>query len=124
MDEFFKQEGYDLVGAAMEVYNQVGQGFHEEVYQECLELELAARRIPFIPQPDVALFYKGRELRKRYKPDLIVFEGILAELKALKALTSNEEAQLLNYLHASHKRVGYLLNFGSPTGLEWKRFVL
>ena len=118
-----EQEGYDLIGAAIEVYNEVGHGFLEEVYQDCMEIELQMRGIPFQPQPELQLGYKERALRKKYKPHLFVSDGIVVELKAMKQLTDNEAAQILNYLKATKKRVGYLINFGNPERLEWKRFV-
>jgi GxxExxY protein len=68
--------------------------------------------------------FQGRELAKRYNPDLCVFENVVAELKAVQALTAEHEAQLFNYLRAAHIHVGYLLNFGSAGQLEWKRFII
>jgi GxxExxY protein len=124
MKEMYKQEGYKLVGAAMEVYNNMGTGYLEEVYQECLERELALRGIPFESQPLLSLFYKGEKLNKHYRPDLYVYGGIVVELKALKHLGNDEFAQILNYLRGTRKRVGYLLNFGSAKEIEWKRIVL
>lgn len=123
-DNLYKEEGYALVGAAFEVYNEKGHGFLEEVYQECLEIELGMRDITFDSQPELPIFYKGIKLSRFYRPDLYVCKGIVSELKAMKALTDNEVAQLINYLKATGKRVGYLLNFGCPTGLEWKRIVV
>ena len=122
--EIFKQEGYDLIGAALEVYNEMGRGFLEDVYQECLETELCDRGIPFQSQPDLNIHYKGKKLDKHYRPDLYVNDGIVVELKAIRILGNNEAAQLLNYIKASGKRVGYLINFANPTKLEWQRFVL
>jgi len=125
LDGPFKAEGYALVGAAMEVYNEQGHGFLlEVVYQECLEMELAMQSIPFIAQPGLTLLYKGRPLTKRYRPDLLVHGELTVELKAQKAIGGIEEAQLLNYLKATGKNVGYLINFGAPGGLEWKRMIL
>lgn len=124
MAELLQREGYELVGAAFEVYNQIGPGFLEEVYHECLRRELTLRGIPFESQPELRLFYKGDALDKYYRPDFYVYGEIVTEIKALKALSDNESAQLLNYLKGSRKRVGYLLNFGSPKVLEWKRFIL
>ena len=69
------------------------------------------------------MFYKNRKLETSYIPDLFVYEGIVAELKAVKELTSDHEAQLFNYMRISKLRVGYLLNFGSKGELQWKRFV-
>ena len=123
-DPLFKQEGYDLMGAAFEVYKEKGCGFLEAVYQECMEHELAARKIPFEAKPWLKIFYKGEPLLQGYEADLLVCTGIVAELKAVKALAPEHEAQLLNYLRATGKRVGYLINFGSHPQLEWKRMVL
>ncbi len=119
-----KQEGYDLMGAAFEVYNVQGHGFLEEVYQECLEIELEMRGIPCESQCRLKLFYKDRELQKRYIPDLFIFDDLVVELKALKSLASDHEAQLINYLQATKKKVGYLINFGTAKELEWKRIII
>ncbi|MBP7867785.1 MAG: GxxExxY protein [Acidobacteria bacterium] len=123
MDALLQQEGYDLMAAAFEVYNRMGSGYLEEVYHQCLEHELRLRNIPYSSKPELEIRYKGVVLEKRYRPDLLVFEGIIVELKAVKALAPEHEAQLLGYLKASGKRVGYLLNFGSLDQLEWKRMV-
>lgn len=121
--KLFEQEGYDLMGAAFEVYNEMGNGYLEEVYQECLEQELESRHIPFASKTELTIQYKGHPLRKRYIPDLVVHGEIVVELKAARQLATEHEAQLLNYLKATGKTVGYLINFGSPGKLEWKRMV-
>jgi len=108
----------------MEVYNEKGFGLTEPIYQECLEIELELRGIPFGAQRELVTFYKGRELKKRYVPDLIVFERIVAELKAVKAIDSEHESQLMNYMNLTRSPVGYLLNFGNKSGLEWKRYLI
>ncbi len=123
MNGLLKQEGYNVVGAAMEVFNQMGSGYLEEVYQECLGLEFHQRGIPFESQPKLSLFYKGEKLAKYYRPDYYAYDGIIVELKAIKQIGDWEFAQILNYLKGTAKRVGYLLNFGSISDLEWKRFV-
>ena len=123
-DPLFKQEGYDLMGAAFEVYKEKGAGFLEAVYQECMERELATRKIPFQAKPWLKLFYKGEPLLQGYEADLLVYSGIITELKAAKQLAPEHEAQLLNYLRATGIRVGYLINFGSYPQLEWKRMIL
>jgi GxxExxY protein len=122
--EPFGEEGFRLVGAAMEVYNEKGFGLTEPIYQECLEIELGLRGIPFDAQRELTTYYKGRELKRRYIPDLLVFERIVAELKAVKAIDAEHESQLMNYLHLTRSPVGYLLNFGRKSGLEWKRFLI
>ena len=119
----FENEGYELIGAAMAVYNEMGPGFLEEVYQECLEMELSYRNIPFQSQLPLELRYKGQKMKKRYKPDLYTFNSIIVELKAEKALTSRDESQLLNYLKGAKKQVGYLFNFGYEGKLQYKKMV-
>ena len=119
-----KQEGYELMGAAFEVYNQLGYGMAEEVYQQSLEIELELRGIPFESKCELTMSYKGRQLETRYKPDLFVSKGIVIELKAVSELTAEHEAQLFNYMRIAREQVGYLINFGHKGELEWKRFVL
>ncbi len=120
----YKDEGYKLMGAAFEVYNQLGYGLAEDVYQQCLAIELGLRNIPFIEKHKLALVYKNRTIEKRYLPDLFVFHAIVVELKAVKQLVSEHEAQLFNYMRIARQPVGYLINFGCSTRLEWKRFIL
>ena len=120
----FKEEGYKLMGAAFEVYNESGYGMAEEVYQQSLEIELALREIPFRSKPELTVFYKGRQLDTRYEPDLFVCGGIVVELKAVTELVSEHEAQLFNYMRIARQPVGYIINFGHKGGLEWKRFIV
>ncbi len=122
-DLLFKDEVYRITGAAMEVYNHLGNGFLEAVYQEALTLEFTLRGIPFKAQPPQHIHYKKHILQHTYIPDFIAYEQIIVELKAVKDLGSNEEAQILNYLKATGFRVGVLLNFGAPSKLEWIRRV-
>lgn len=103
---------------------QLGRGFAEPIYQEAFELELTRRRIPFQRQCEINVYYKGQALKNYYRPDVICFGEIVAELKALDRLTGIEYSQIINYLKATRKRVGLLINFGSSPKLEWKRFVL
>lgn len=119
-----KDEGYKLLGAAFEVYNQLGYGMAEEVYQQALEIELTLRSIPYLTKHELSLCYKGHVLETRYKPDLFVFGRIVVELKAVSELASEHEAQLFNYMRIAQQEVGYLLNFGHKGDLEWKRFIL
>ena len=119
-----KQEGYNLMGAAFEVYNVLGYGMAEEIYQQSLEIELGLRSIPLICKAELGVSYKERELKTFYRPDLLVYDEIIVELKAVKGLAPEYEAQLFNYMRISKKKVGYLINFGSADELQWKRVVL
>jgi len=124
-DDFpLKDEGYSILGACFEVYNEKGCGFLEDVYQECLEIELELRSIPFRAQKALDLSYKGRQLRKSYIPDLECYGTIIVELKAVKELCDEHRAQLMNYLKATRHQVGYLINFGHCPKLQYERFVL
>ena len=118
-----EKEGYELMGAAFEVYNTLGFGFLEEVYQKSLEVELGRRNIPHKAQQELVLYYKDVLLGKRYITDLVAYDGIIVELKAVRALTADHVAQIVNYLKAGGMPVGYLINFGRHDKLEWKRVI-
>jgi GxxExxY protein len=120
----YKEEVYRIVGACLEVYKDKGHGFLESVYQDCLEIELELQGIPFDPQRQIKLEYKGRPLDDWFKPDLVCFDKIIVELKAVKELADEHRAQLLNYLKATGMKVGLLVNFGHYPGLKWERMVL
>ncbi|HAV23420.1 MAG TPA: GxxExxY protein [Bacteroidetes bacterium] len=120
----FKDEVYSVVGCAMEVYNQLGNGFLEAVYQEAFELELSDRTIPFESQKLLPICYKSRKLKKQYKADLVISGSIIVELKAQSRLTSNDLSQMINYLNAAQLPLGILINVGADKNLEWKRVVL
>ena len=113
---------YKIIGAAIEVHKELGSGFLEAVYQEALERELVANKIPYKPQPKIQILYKGQYLNKTYQPDFLCFDEIIVEIKAISSLSGVEEAQLLNYLKATRLKVGLLINFGSKS-LEHKRFI-
>ena len=113
---------YAIIGAAMEVHKELGSGFLEAVYQEALEREFIYQEIPYKSQPPVIIKYKGEPLKKKYEPDFICYEDIIVEIKAMDKLSSNEHAQIINYLKASRLKVGLLINFGAKS-LEHKRFV-
>lgn len=108
----FKDESYTIRGAIFEVYREMGCGFLESVYQECLEKELHKQNIAFAAQPELELFYKSEKLQQTYKPDLICYGQIIIELKAVKELCDEHRAQLHNYLKATGLQLGFLVNFG------------
>ena len=118
-----KGEVYRVVGAAIEVYNNLGPGFLEAVYQEAMELELTERGIPYCAKKPLQIRYKRWVLSKTYEPDIECFGSLVVELKAIDSLTTVDEAQLLNYLRATLHEVGLLLNFGASQRLQWKRMV-
>ena len=124
MDDFpLKDETYQILGACFEVYNEMGRGFLESVYQECLEVELTSYGIPFEAQQPIELVFKGQELKRTFAPDLLCFGKVIVELKAVRRLAAEHQAQLINYLRACRLEVGLLVNFGSYPQLEYERIV-
>jgi GxxExxY protein len=120
----YKDEGYQIMGAAFEVYNELGYGMAEEVYQQSLEIELELRGIPFETKRELRLKYKERLIEKRYVPDLFISNAIVVKLKAVTQLVKDHEVQLFNYMRISERPVEYLINYGSENSLDWKRFIL
>jgi GxxExxY protein len=123
MDLLYKDEAYRIIGACFEVYNDKGCGFVEPVYQECLEIELELRGIPFVSQTELELFYKGRKLTQKYKPDFICYGKIIVEIKAVSTVLDEHRAQVHNYLKATGHKLGLLVNFASSPNLEYERIV-
>ena len=119
----FKDEVYAIQGAVFEVYRLIGCGFLEAVYQECLEKELRFRDIPYVAQQDLKIFYKDDLLTQAYKADMICYGQILLELKAVKAIAPEHQAQMLNYLKATGLRIGLIINFGHFPKAEIERYV-
>ena len=124
MSLIYEGEAFAIRGAIFEVYKTIGTGFLEAVYQECLEMELAKRNIPFKAQSEIVINYKGVPLKQTYKADIVCYDKIILELKAVKALLPEHAAQIQNYLRATGMRLGLLVNFCHSPGVEIKRFVL
>ncbi len=120
----YEVETYDILGACFKVSNEMGCGFLESVYQECLEIELEILNIPFRAQQEMQLHYRGQKLTHYFKPDLICHEKIVVELKAVSTLADEHRAQVLNYLNATKLKLGLLVNFGHYPKLQYERFVL
>jgi GxxExxY protein len=120
----YKDECYVIQGAIFEVYREMGCGFLEAVYQECLEREMMTRGIPFVAQPDLSLVYKGEPLRQTYKPDFICYQKIILEMKAVKEIALEHKAQVINYLKATGMKLGLLVNFGAYPKVNITRLAL
>ena len=120
----YREESYRIMGACLEVYKEKGCGFLEAVYQECLEIEMESRGIPFNPKSELSLSYKGRTLKQKYQPDFICFGQIIMEIKSVSKLADEHRAQMHNYLRGTNLRLGLLVNFGHHPLLEYERIVL
>ena len=111
-DNTYDKELYAIIGAAMEVQNEMGDGFLELVYHDALNIELGLRGIPFETEKPIAINYKGKPLERTYKADLVCYDQIVVELKSVEKLKAEHTAQLLNYLKATGLPMGVLINFG------------
>ena len=120
----FEEESCRIRGVAFEVYREMGCGFLEAVYQECMEKELRKQEIPFSAQHEFNLKFKGETLGQTYKPDFICYDSIIVEIKAVRELANEHRAQVHNYLKASGLELGFLVNFGHYPKVEIERFVL
>ena len=120
----YKDESYKIVGAAFNVYNKLGHGFLEAVYQEALEIEFKKQGIPYEREKELKITYDGVELKATYKADLVCYGKIIVELKAVSYLEDSHRAQVYNYLHATGFKLGLLMNFGNSDELEKERIVV
>ena len=122
MDLLYEKETYSIIGAAMEVHQELGNGFLEAVYQEALEKEFLEKRIPYEREVPLIIHYKNKPLNKHYIADFICYGKIIIELKALSTITPEHKAQLVNYLTATRLKLGLIINFGNKS-LEYKRII-
>ena len=113
---------YAIIGAAIAVHRELGNGFLEAVYQAALEKEFQTQSIPYEREKHLPVYYRGSEIA-HYQADFLCFGEVIVELKALTQLSGTEESQVINYLKATSLKRALLLNFGTPT-LEHKRLVL
>ncbi len=111
---------FNIIGAAMEVHNTIGCGFTEPIYQEAFEEELRLRGIPYQREKTFNIVYKGKVLKKEFRPDFICYDEIIVELKAVQDIVDEYYSQVYNYLKATGLRLGMLINFGKKS-LEYKR---
>ncbi len=119
----YENESYAIRGAAMKVYEILGHGFVEPVYQEALEIEFRRRNIPYKREVEIEVYYDGILLEKKFRADFVCYDSIIVELKAVSELDEGNLLQLSNYLKATHLRLGLLINFGNMSGVEIERWI-
>jgi len=122
MSLLFEKETYHILGAAIEVHQELGHGFLEAVYQEALEEEFLKKCIPYKREIPLTIYYKNKPLKKYYIADFICHNEIIIEVKATSEITKEHQAQLLNYLTATRLKLGLIINFGKQS-LEHKRMI-
>ncbi len=119
---YHKELSFKIIGCAFEVYNTLGNGYLEKVYERALLHELSLQGLNAVAQVPIKIPYKGI-LAGDYFADIIVENKIILELKSCISINQAHKAQLINYLSATGLKVGYLLNFGSVRKLENIRIV-
>src|SRR5690606_30837336 len=114
MDEkiLYKEESYKIIGACMKVHRGLGPGFLESVYEEALEQEFKSAEIPFERQVKLNIFYEEKKLKKYFIADFVCYNKIVVEIKSIKHVSVVFYSQLNNYLAATRKELGILVNFG------------
>jgi len=122
-DLIYKDECYGIYGCIYEVNKKLGTGFLEAVYQEALEIELSRKNIPFVSQQELEILYDGIPLVNKYVADIICYEKIIIELKAVSKINNQHKAQLMNYMVATGYKLGLLVNFNSFPKSEIIRIV-
>lgn len=118
----YKEESYKIIGACMKVHRELGSGFLESVYEEALKKEFENMGIPFKNQQKIEVFYEGEALNKFFKADFLCYNAIIVEIKATNQVSNVFYTQLKNYLVATNKELGLLVNFGAAS-LTYKRIL-
>ena len=111
----YEQESYQIIGAAMNVHNELGPGFTEKVYQDALAVEFTERGIPFTREKAIHAIYRGVELEGTFIPDFICYDKIIVELKAVKELDDVHRSQAINYAKIAGLNLSLLINFGEKS---------
>lgn len=121
--QLHKQQMYNVIGAAMAVYNEIGYGFSELIYQECLSIVCTEKGIPWEREKPLKMMFHGIELEKLYKADFVCYDDIIVELKAVSELVGEHRAQLFNYMKIANTHFGILINFGEPQRLHAEKYM-
>ena len=122
-DLIYKQEVFQIVGAAMNVHRYFGPGFTEKVYPEALQVEFQKQEIPYKRENPIRAKYHDIELNAEFVPDFICYNDIVVELKAVKELDDIHRSQAINYGKVAGTKLSLLINFGEPS-LRYERYVI
>jgi GxxExxY protein len=114
---------YKIVGVAMRLYNELGYGYSEPIYQECLSILCTEEGIPWEREKKLTMYFHNKALEKKYIADFVCYDDLIVELKAVSELTKEHRAQLFNYLRITHAPAGVLINFGHPKRLVSEKYI-
>ncbi len=121
--QLYKDRMYQIIGAAMALYNEIGSGYSEPIYQECLSVVCSEKNIPWEREKMLKMYFHGVELEKTYKADFVCYDDIIVELKAVSELLSEHRAQLFNYMRITNSNFGILINFGEKDRLHAEKYM-
>ena len=123
MSHYREEETYKIIGICMEVHRNLGPGLLEIIYKDAIEIELKENNIFFEREKEFIIEYKGEILPHKFYADFVVNGDIILEIKAVKELSNEHTAQILNYIKLAHSEIGLLVNFQTKS-LQHKRFVI
>lgn len=123
MDELlFKEESYKIIGTCIAVHKKLGAGFLDAVYKEVLEKEFKKNNIPYEKKKKLPIFYDGEPLNKHFTAEYVCYDKIIIEVKSVAQIEEQAKKEAVNYLKATHYKLGLLINFGQSS-LKWKRLI-
>jgi GxxExxY protein len=114
VDAPFNRVTGDVIASAIEVHRVLGPGLLESTYMPCLQYELSVRRLGFVAEQRLPIIYKGMDLERSYRLDLVVEDLVVVEVKSVAALEPVHDAQVLTYINLSGHPAGLLINFNVP----------
>lgn len=123
MSHYREEETYKIIGICMEVHRNLGPGLLEIIYKDAIEIELKENGIFFEREKEFIIEYKGKILPHKFYADFVVNGDIILEIKAVKELSNEHTAQILNYIKLANSEIGLLVNFQTKS-LQHKRFVI
>ena len=123
MSHYREEETYKIIGICMEVHRNLGPGLLEIIYKDAIEIELKENNIFFEREKEFTIEYKGKILPHKFYADFVVNGDIILKIKAVKELSNEHTAQILNYIKLANSEIGLLVNFQTKS-LQHKRFVI
>ena len=117
------QQMYNIVGCSMNLYNELGYGYSERIYQECLSIICTECSIPWEREKRLDMYFHHSILEQKYYADFVCYENIIVELKAVERIIPEHRAQLLNYLRITDSPGGVIVNFGNKERLTSEKYI-
>ncbi len=117
------QQLYNIVGCAMNLYNELGYGYSERIYQECLSILCTESGIPWEREKRLDMYFHHEVLQQKYYADFVCYDQLIVETKAVDKIIPEHRAQLLNYLRITDSPGGVIINFGDKNRLTSEKYI-